>query len=185
MSPQPHQQDSRQILCLRHAKSSWNEPALSDHDRPLNGRGRAAATFMGEWMVSQNLLPDLVLCSSAERTQETWARVAAAFPKTCEVQVSRDLYLASNRALLARIRQAPDSCQRVLLIGHNPGMEMLVADLANPDSSDPKALRHLREKYPTATLAQLDWTGESWAALQPGRAVLTDLSSARALMSPE
>ena len=158
------------LLLLRHAKSDWSNPGLGDFDRPLNKRGRKAAPLMGRYLRAEGLMPDLVLCSAARRAQETWELVAAELRTEVPVKTLRSLYLAPPSRLMATLLRVPDAPQRVLLIGHNPGMEHLAALLTG--GGDPAARSRLLEKFPTAALALLRLEGAAWDALAPGGAVL-------------
>src|ERR1044071_581082 len=103
----------RRLYLLRHAKSSWDDESLADHDRPLSGRGRRAADAIGRHLRAEGIEPELVLCSSAARARETLARIGLTG------DVERDLYGASATELLARVRELPRSLESVLMIGHN------------------------------------------------------------------
>ncbi len=122
----------RRLIVVRHAKSDWSA-GVADHDRPLAGRGRREAVLVGRWLREHSVDIDLVLCSSAKRTRQTWKRVAAQLDPQrvhgIELRVEERLYAASDRALLRVVRALPDSARAVLLVGHNPGLEDLVAEL--------------------------------------------------------
>lgn len=145
------------LLLMRHAKSDWGDPRLPDSARPLNTRGRRAATALGAWLHAQDLHPDQILCSPSVRTQETCTRL--------KLDTAPDLidalYLAEADEMLAVLRRATGNL--VLMLGHNPGIAefaaLLVANAPDHDRFD---------DYPTgATLmAQFDIT--DWSALQPG-----------------
>ena len=156
----------RLVYLLRHAKSSWKTGAL-DHDRPLSGRGRRAAKVLSRHLREQRIEPQLVLCSTARRARETLERIEPALG-TPPVQIERELYGASSDELLERLRGVPDDVGSVMLIGHNPGMQMLALALALPSA----AARELEAKYPTAALATLAFPGASWNELEPGTAEL-------------
>ena len=159
------------LLLLRHAKSSWKHPDLADFDRPLNKRGRKAAVRMGAFLAAEGLRPDGVLCSAARRAQDTWTLAAEALGDKVPTKTYRSLYLAAPARLLEVIRRQPADLDRLLLIGHNPGMASLIRRLAGPQS-DARALARVTEKYPTAALAELHFAGETWSALAPGSARL-------------
>jgi phosphohistidine phosphatase len=146
-----------ELLILRHAKSSWTAPGLDDHDRPLNDRGRRDAPRIGELLAAEGLLPDGVLCSTACRTRETWELVSAA--AGCDVRpLYRDeLYLAPAGDLLDQLHTMPESCRRGMIIGHNPGVELLVAMLARRQVT-----------MPTAALILMEIQG-SWDAITSAR----------------
>ena len=154
----------RQLLLLRHAKSSWADPGLGDFDRPLNRRGRGAAPLMADFLAAKGLRPDLVLCSAAVRTRQTWASMAPKLGEDIPVKVLKSLYLAPPSRLLAAVRRAPDEAARLLVLGHNPGLERLAAELCGP-GSDPKALATLAAKFPTCALAEIRFEAESWSEL--------------------
>ena len=157
------------LFVLRHAKSSWDDPELGDHDRPLAPRGRRAAKAMGGHLRRERIAPDLVLCSSARRTRETLDRIAPALGDDVAVSVEADLYAASADELLERLRTVDDDVESVMLIGHNPGLEQLALGLAGSGDELPD----LRRKFPTGALATLSFAGR-WRDLALGSAELTD-----------
>jgi phosphohistidine phosphatase len=147
----------KQLYLLRHAKSSWKDTSLPDHDRPLAGRGRRAAKAIARHLREQRIEPELVLCSTARRARETLERLEPALG-TPSVQVEGDLYAASAPQLLERLRNVPDKVESVMLIGHNPGLQELALDLARASP----AVRDVATKYPTAALATLAFPAWSW-----------------------
>jgi phosphohistidine phosphatase len=159
----------KQLYLLRHAKSSWDDPALADHERPLAPRGRRAAARIAEHLRGEGIRPALILCSSSRRTRQTLEPVAAALPDV-PTQVEADLYGAGEESLLARLRQLPDTADSVLLIGHNPGLQDLAVALAG--AGDAETLARLRAKMPTAALATLAAPVARWRDLRPGGAEL-------------
>lgn len=170
------------LLLLRHAKSSWKDAAISDHERPLNRRGREAATAMSRYLAAEALLPDLALVSSARRTQESWTLLVAHWPEPPPPsKVLRGLYLASPSQILAQARRTPPTVRRLLVLGHNPGLETLARMLAGP-GSDADALRQLEQKYPTGALALFECPIDSWPALDRGGARLARFVPPRALI---
>ncbi|RUZ71152.1 histidine phosphatase family protein [Mesorhizobium sp. M7A.F.Ca.US.006.01.1.1] len=158
----------KQLLLLRHAKSSWDDPDLDDFDRPLAERGSRAARLMGRELAARGWLPDLALVSAALRTRDTWRLVAAELPVQPRIAFVKALYDASAADILSQIGQTDASSGCLLAIGHNPGLEDLARQLAGP-GSDAKALARLEEKFPTAALARVvfegDWSGLSSAPL--------------------
>lgn len=174
----------RTLLLLRHAKSSWRNAGQADHERPLNGRGREAADRMADWLRQEGLLPDLALVSTAARTRETWQRLCAAWDREPEVRFLRSLYLAPPSRLLAALCRAPEAARRLLLLGHNPGIEHLAAQLAGP-GSDPRASARLLEKYPTAGLALFRCDIDDWADLSPASCRLVGFETPRALAAED
>ena len=142
---------SKQLLVLRHAKSDHGDRTLSDHDRPLNERGREAATRMGGFMRSRNLLPDLVLCSSAVRTTETLSLLAQSADLHAKTEFQDLLYLASAPTMLeiAATRAQSDDC--VMLVGHNPGSEDVLHVLGLG-----------MHEMPTCSLAHIELDIDDW-----------------------
>jgi len=165
----------RRLLLLRHAKSSWDDAARPDHDRPLSKRGRAAADRMGEHLRRSGERVDVVLCSSARRTRETLERLVL---PTQDVHVEDGLYGAGPDELLDRIRDVPAAAEVVLVIGHDPGMHELAVDLAGPDLGEPAS--RLREKLPTGALAVYEVDGP-WRDLAAGLARLVSFVVPREL----
>jgi len=152
---------------LRHAKSAWDDPGLSDHDRPLAPRGRAAADAMGRRMEADGIAADLVACSTAVRARQTLERVQDAWDGARAVETDPGLYLCGPAGLLARVRATPDAVGSLMLVGHNPDMEELAAMLCA--SGDGGLLDALREKYPTGALATIALDAGRWADAGPGR----------------
>jgi phosphohistidine phosphatase len=161
----------RRLLLLRHAKSSWATTALADHDRPLAPRGIRAVGALRRHVAGQPIVPDVVLCSTARRTVETWEGIAPAFPPDTRVDYAEDLYGATSAQLLRRLRQVAPPAECVLVIGHNPGIADLASRLAG--SGDLQLRRRLGAKFPTGALATLLVAGR-WTDLGWGTAELAD-----------
>ena len=143
-----------ELILLRHAKSAW-PVGIRDIERPLSARGQRNAKRFGEMLISQELVPDVVVCSPAARTRETWHLVAQAGgfdPQS--VQVDRRLYAATWWDVLDVVRQLPAEATRALIIGHNPSVEDLAGQLSGP-GSDANAVRGMRAKFPTCAAAFL------------------------------
>jgi len=119
---------TKKLTLLRHAKAANALPGLDDHARRLNGRGRAAAAQVG--IESADARPELVLCSDAVRTRETWEILSQAWEVLPPVRFEAALYLAEADALLDRLRQVAPAVGHVWLIGHNPGLEELASQLS-------------------------------------------------------
>ena len=158
----------KQLFLLRHAKSSWDDSSLPDHDRPLAPRGVRATAVLADHLRAADVAPSLVLCSPARRTRETLEGIRDALGADVEVQFEHELYGASAERLLERVGDVDDSVESVLLIGHNPG----IADLALALAGRGHDVEALRGKYPTGALATLAFE-KSWRDLAPGRAELT------------
>ncbi|CAN7619342.1 SixA phosphatase family protein [Mesorhizobium sp. LjRoot246] len=157
----------KQLLLLRHAKSSWDGPDLDDFDRPLAERGLKAARLMGRELAARGWLPDLVLVSAARRTRDTWRLVAAELPTHPRIAFIEALYGASAKDILSQVHQTDPSCGSLLVIGHNPGLEDLARQLAGP-GSETNARKKLEEKFPTAALARFVFEGD-WSGLSSTR----------------
>ncbi len=161
----------RRLLLLRHAKSSWDQENLDDASRPLAPRGRKAAPLIGRHISGRGLIPDLVLCSTAERARQTlelvgaeWDRTAGGFETSVEMRAS--LYLATPGEMLATLRRLGDDIASVMIIGHNPGMATLTRRLAA--TGDPRGMKTLAAKFPTAALAVLELAIGGWQEITPG-----------------
>ncbi|MFF4349946.1 SixA phosphatase family protein [Streptomyces sp. NPDC001530] len=162
----------RRLVVLRHAKSAWPD-GVADHERPLAPRGRRDAPAAGRALAGADCLPDLALCSTAVRARQTWELAAAQWGTPPPVRLDRRLYGADVPELLEAVREVPDQVRTLLLIGHNPGLEELVLELAGDGLDD--ALEDVRTKFPTSAVAILAWHGTSWRELAPGTALLTDM----------
>ena len=168
----------RLIYLLRHAKSSWDEPELLDHERPLAKRGRNAVVLLRGHFHEAGVAPGLVLCSSAVRATETLEGVREGLPPAIPVEIEADLYAASAASLLDRLRSLPEHLDSVMLVGHNPGIEDLAAELIG--DGDPEARAALAAKYPTGGLATLAFEG-AWRELRPEAATLEAFAVPRRL----
>ena len=161
----------RELLLLRHAKSAWDVPGLDDHARDLAPRGRKAAQKIGRLLAEKNLLPDLVLCSTATRAVRTLELVREELPRPLEVRLLDELYLASEEAMLQLVRAQDDRVRSLMLVGHDPGLHRLALLLVG--GQNPEAIRTgLVRKFPTAALAQLRFPVEHWVEVEPGSAEL-------------
>lgn len=148
------------LYLLRHAKSSWGDMTLDDFDRPLSDRGRRAGKLMGQHLKENGLIAGLILCSSANRTRQTLKRLQKNIGDEIPVRFDKDLYLASSREMLNILRRTDDAVSSVMMIGHNPGAQMLSLDLT--ESGDKEAWERMSQKYPTAALAVLTSDVKRW-----------------------
>ena len=153
------------LYLLRHAKSSWADRSLRDYDRPLAPRGEKAAPAIGTELVEQGWELDHVLCSSAQRTRDTWELMAPLFDPPPEVEYLSELYLAAPETILQLIRYQPDSVHALMVVGHNPG----IADTASGLVKDgpEQMVERMERKYPTAALVRIsvpvdEWRGVTW-----------------------
>jgi phosphohistidine phosphatase len=166
----------RRLYLLRHAKSSWKEEGLADHDRPLSGRGRRAAKAIGRHLRGQGVEPELVLCSTARRARQTLEGIEPALGRGA-VRVESELYGAAALDLLEHLHEIAPSVRSVMVIGHNPGLEQLALRLARGGSR----VQALAVKFPTGALATLAFSGPGWAALDRGTAELVEFIRPRDL----
>jgi phosphohistidine phosphatase len=149
------------LILIRHAKSSWDDPLQPDHARVLNARGRDAAGRIGRWLAHKGHLPAEVLVSSAARTRETWALLAAALPAAPEPRYLDALYHAGPEVMLRALQTA--TAPRVLMLGHNPGIAAFALWMLD------KAPRHPRfADYPTCATLVAEFDADSWAEVGPG-----------------
>ncbi len=119
------------LLILRHAKSDWDNPALDDHDRPLNARGMEEAPRVGRFLLENNLIPDFVISSTALRARQTTNQVLDTCQYDGDVFFTRSCYMANPAAYKQALRSVPGNPERVLLVGHNPGLEDLASQLTS------------------------------------------------------
>jgi phosphohistidine phosphatase len=156
------------LTLLRHAKSGWDDPALSDFARPLNGRGRGAARAMGREMRALGLAWDRILASPAARVTETIEGLAESYGPLAPVY-DETVYLASLDTLLDIVRATDDSHATLLVVGHNPGMERLALLLSRGGAlHDEVAL-----KYPTGALAEIAFPVDHWRDVAESGGTLT------------
>jgi len=162
---------TRQLILLRHAKSDW--PDVPDRERPLAKRGRRDAPRIGRWLYEHGYQPDVVVCSAAKRTRQTWDLVAPELGGKPAVRFEPRAYDASALTLLYLAQELPSRYRTALLIAHNPGLSDLAGQLAAPSEigratdNGPRPVISL----PTAAVAVLEFTGD-WPSLTPGQARL-------------
>ncbi len=155
------------LILTRHAKSSWDKAQQPDHERPLNPRGRRAAKAIGKWIESRGYGPELILCSTATRTRETCDLLNAALETPAEVQHVKELYHASPEQMMEVLAQSETG--NLLVIGHNPGIAALAAELA----STPPA--HARfDAYPTGATTVFDFAAGDWTQVRHGEGAVRD-----------
>ena len=164
----------RRLILMRHAKSSWADPGQRDLDRPLSKRGRRAAGLLGGWLKAKGYRPDQALVSTARRAQETWAGVVAAAGAAPTSYVP-EIYHAAPETLLAVLRSAPD-VERVLLLGHQPGIGSFARRLlADPPGDADFA------KFPTGATAVIDFAADRWSEVGWETGRLADFTVPRRL----
>ncbi len=159
------------ILLLRHAKSDWGDPSLTDFDRPLAKRGLKDAPRMGEVIQKFDHVPDLILSSPAERAKQTTEIVADTCGYSRSIEWVEGFYTGGSDETFTALQNLPDKIERVMVVGHNPTMEEVAALLLSADVED-----EWRDEWairiPTAGLLCLDVNIFEWATLEPGEAVL-------------
>ena len=164
------------LILTRHAKSSWDDPLMSDHDRPLNERGKAAAADLGGWLASRGYVPGQVLVSDATRTKETWAGLAPALSVASAVDLKPALYHAGADVMLAVLRHA--AAPVVMMIGHNPGIAEFAHRIVARAPASPDF-----QRYPTGATLVCDFAAESWAEVAWGQGALCDFIIPREIMA--
>ena len=151
----------RTLYLLRHAKSSWKDQTLPDFDRPLKDRGRKAAKRIGKYLGAEKLSDPLVVCSPAVRTRETADIVLKHAHLPVGVRYEERIYESSLRDLVEVVAEIPDDKQVVILIGHNPGFEELLAYLTGEG-----------RRMPTCALAKIKFDVESWKEIKEDQGAL-------------
>ena len=154
----------RRLMLLRHTKSDWPQGA-ADRGRPLSERGREVAPLMGAYLARHALLPDRILVSPSRRTLETWELASRPLSRPREPVVDERIYEASADLLLDLLRDQPETCHLLLVVGHNPGLQDLALRLVATGDAD--ARRRLAEKYPTGGLTVIDFAVDDWSAVHP------------------
>ncbi len=142
------------LLIMRHAKSDWDNSKLSDHARPLNKRGKQDAPQMGKLLKEHDLVPDMIMTSTAERALTTAELVVLACDYDGELVTTNSFYHADPATYLEVLQGVDDQYKRVMIVGHNPGMEELVADLTG-----------VAEHFTTANIAHVELPISSWSQL--------------------
>ncbi len=180
---------SRELMLLRHGKSDWDAGAATDFERPLAPRGRKAVKRMGQWLREQDLIPDYIISSPAERARHTIRRLCR-FAKIPDSGIAwaPNIYEADLDALLEAIAHCSRDWSRVLLVGHNPGLEYLVRYLADESIKNWDADESIKNwdadnLMPTTALAQLEMP-DDWTQLAPGSARIIAITRARELPEP-
>jgi phosphohistidine phosphatase len=166
----------RRLVLLRHAKSAWPD-GVPDHERPLAPRGRRDAPAAGRWLRKSGLVPDRVMCSTAQRARETWQLAEQKLGAHPQTVFEQRVYGATSGELLDLARHVPARVRTLLIVGHDPGMQDLTLELASEQSGDEglEAVSRVRVKFPTAAIAVLAFTG-TWPQLAPEQARLADFA---------
>jgi phosphohistidine phosphatase len=152
------------VVLLRHAKSDWNNAALRDFDRPLNGRGERAAALMGSWAKREALAFDATIASPAARVRDTLDKFIENYGALPAPIWDQRIYLASAATIADVIAAADDADDTLLLVGHNPGLEeFILGHVADDGQSQLRG--DVAEKFPTAAMAVLDFAIDRWRDL--------------------
>lgn len=168
------------LSLMRHAKSSWADPGLDDHERGLAKRGTKAAPRIGRYLNAERLKPDLVLCSGAVRARATLALLLAEFSGPApEIRYDDTLYLVTASTLLDAVRKVEARHRHVLMVGHNPGLHALALELTGGGSRND--LANLATAFPTAALAMLTFDEDDWSRIRAGSGRLMHFISPRSL----
>ncbi len=169
---------SRELLILRHAKSAWDTDAPTDFERPLAKRGRKAAPRVGRWLLQQGLIPDYVVSSPAARAKQTVVAVCDQLNIEHEkLNWDQRIYGGGTASLVSVLRESPGNANRILIAGHNPGLEMLLQYLCRSDVPFPRDGKLM----PTAAVAHLQILSD-WENLDRGEAGLLSITRARSLV---
>lgn len=159
----------KRLIVVRHAKSSWDDPELEDHDRPLNGRGKRVAPLMGKHLVDHGVIPDHITSSSAKRalrTAKALQKVYAEFGESPALDKRQELYHASSEEILEVVWSLPSEFRCEMIVGHNPGLEEFLCEVCASNAP---------ARLPTCAVAVLDFEAEGWTQVQPRTAMLREL----------
>ena len=148
----------KSILLFRHAKSDWNASYDRDHDRPLNSRGKRAASAMGRWLAQMGPLPELILCSTATRARTTCSLASESGQWTSEIHYERGLYHAGPSELFYYIAKFSNDVQTIMLVGHQPTLSATTSILSG----------QVIKEFPTASMARIDFIAEEWGQCDTG-----------------
>ncbi len=150
------------LYLVRHAKSSWDHAGLADFDRPLNDRGKRDAPKMGSRLKERHIHPGMIMSSPAKRAYATSKRIAEVLGYAKEnIRLERALYHANDDELLTAIRKAPDTCESLMIFGHNPG----ITDLANNMTRNQAWIRNI----PTCGVVAYRFDTRTWKEIDPGK----------------
>jgi phosphohistidine phosphatase len=166
---------SRTLILMRHAKSSWDDFMQPDHARPLNARGRTSAAAMGKWLKDNDYLPEELLCSTAERTRETYARLGITAATT---RYEDALYHAGADVMLHVLQTA--EANTILMLGHNPGIAYFAEMLAQNQASDPRF-----SDYPTCATTVFHFDLHSWSDVKFSQGTVIDFAIPREVIAAQ
>jgi phosphohistidine phosphatase len=167
----------KRLMLLRHGLAARPLPGQGDFERNLTETGKAQANWLADNLREHSEFPECLLCSSAQRARQTWTQIANQLDGSKELpraNYRKELYLAAPDRLLRLLQELPESCKGALLVGHNPGLHLLAAFLAGPES-DAAALKSLRSGLPEAGLCIFSTGENDWQTLGRGSARLLSL----------
>ena len=172
----------RRLILLRHAKTEPDAASGKDRDRRLDERGHEDAATIGGWLADNDLMPDVALISTATRAQQTWAILSAQLPAAApppQVEDLQDLYGAGPAVMLQIIRDTPSEAERLLLVGHNPGLhELALALIGHQPQSAPVTMPG---NLPTSGILVIDFPTDDWSQVAFGNGVLEFYTSPKLL----
>lgn len=170
---------------LRHAKSDWDDTALSDHARPLSRRGLTAAKSMGAFLEAERFGVERVFSSTAQRAQDTTRLLGNAL-KDAQISFHDGLYMTSPEQILTFIHTVAEPAETIMLVGHNPATQDLALHLIGRAARGQRpALDDLRDKYPTGALCTIRFDAPRWDRIAPGSGTLVRFLKPRALPSQD
>ena len=155
----------KKLILIRHAKSSWDDSFIKDHDRTLSERGLNDAPLVGKFLNKKNIIPDLILTSTAKRASNTAELILNEIDdKNVKIKYDKNIYLTGPGKIIDIISNIENDIKILVVVGHNPDMQMLVERLTN------KHFPHL--KFSTAGVAIIDFEIESWNEIKTTHGVL-------------
>ena len=169
----------KQLAMMRHAKSDWGHPGLTDFDRPLNKRGRKAARAIGKALRHREITFDEVVSSPAQRAKETVERLADGLKYQPKVRFEPAMYLPSTSTLTNVIHALPDDLATIMIVGHNPGFHDLVLRLTREDGDGHR--QRIEGNFPTAAFSLISFPVERWADIEPAIGEIRELILPREL----
>ena len=172
----------KKLTLMRHAKSSWADYSQSDMDRPLSPRGKKDAPKMGRYLYENDLHPDLVFCSPAQRTRETLARLQTAFGGSLNVRFDKSIYSAGmGHGLISLLHSLKADFDHVMIVGHNPAMQELALSLINWAARDEDTHQRLRNKFSTGSVISMEFDSGDWTSAALGAGTFTHFMAPKLL----
>ncbi len=170
------------LTLMRHAKSSWEDYSQSDMDRPLAPRGKKDAPLMGKYLFENGIHPDLVLCSPAQRTRETLARLQNAFSNALNVKFDQMIYSAGmGHGLIPLLHNLNAELEHVMIVGHNPAMQELALSLCNWGADQEEIHQRILQKFSTGSVISMAFEGDKWTTISLSKGKLTHFAAPKLL----